>query len=331
MANQTSLSGYYQSQGKQMPSLQERAKSFESSGLGPSASYTGTAEQNNALLQKLQTPRPVALPVTKQAPPADQRLIDLLKKAWDKLKTAFEPKSVTPVQLCPLSSQNALTKPVLTKNELDLGPNEIYREEILTASRRTGTEPAAIAALINAEAARDPKTGVWKADSYNEGSGARGLTQFLCSTWGDRALVKGSLLNERAKEMGYIDSNNRIVDKTALLELRNDPELSIVSAAEYGQENLRKLSEKGLVPIDATDDQKAKLMYIAHHEGPGGAAQVLSGTLTDERARKLFPQQVGQDKADKLIAANNDDAAGAYTKWLNGYTDQMVQPAKYRI
>lgn len=48
------LSGYYTKQGKALPSISERAPLFESNGLGKATDYTGTADQNNALLGKLQ-------------------------------------------------------------------------------------------------------------------------------------------------------------------------------------------------------------------------------------------------------------------------------------
>lgn len=60
----TNLYQYYTQQGAVLPSLSERSKIFEAQGLGSASSYQGSAAQNTALLQKLQTP---AQPVQPQA------------------------------------------------------------------------------------------------------------------------------------------------------------------------------------------------------------------------------------------------------------------------
>jgi len=51
MPNPTNLYEYYTSKGQQLPSIQERGVLYSQQGLG--TGYTGTAEQNTALLQKL--------------------------------------------------------------------------------------------------------------------------------------------------------------------------------------------------------------------------------------------------------------------------------------
>lgn len=65
------LSEYYQSQGKTLPSVQERAGLYSSLGLG--TGYAGTAEQNNALEAKLragsaQTAQPTTVPTANGNP-----------------------------------------------------------------------------------------------------------------------------------------------------------------------------------------------------------------------------------------------------------------------
>lgn len=51
--NPTNLYEYYTKQGKNLPSVQERAPIYEQFGLGKAGDYTGSAEQNTALLGKL--------------------------------------------------------------------------------------------------------------------------------------------------------------------------------------------------------------------------------------------------------------------------------------
>lgn len=258
--------------------------------------------------------------------------------------------------------------------ELSLGVNERYRDALLLAQRRTGIDAAAIAGLINAEAARD-RSGRWIADSYNESSGARGLTQFLAGTWVDRATTAGSYLNEVAVERGFVrrDENGRftVVNRQALLDLRNDPTAAIVSAAEYGRDNLAGLGRLGLLPAGMTDDQRARYMYYAHHEGFAGAVRLLTNSRnvtedaarsalvqgrgrtralammrehgsyaaafrvwTEQRARYLFPTQVGAGRdgrriIDRYVAEHGDYEHG-YRAWLEEYTARQVRPENYR-
>ncbi len=61
--NPTNLYEYY---GGKLPTIDERAKSFESSGLGKATDYKGTAEQNTALLSKL--PKGSLIPSTTTPP-----------------------------------------------------------------------------------------------------------------------------------------------------------------------------------------------------------------------------------------------------------------------
>src|SRR5271157_3909277 len=67
-----------------------------------------------------------------------------------------------------------------------------------------------------------------------------------------------TLLNQSAKEKGYITAANAVApDKEkVLLALRFDPELSIVSAAEYGRINLDALINDGLVSDQIGDDKR---------------------------------------------------------------------------
>ena len=93
-----------------------------------------------------------------------------------------------------------------TEPPLFLGPNQIYRADIQFAAARTRFDPAALAALINAEAAK--RNGVWDANSAAGSSSAVGLTQFLVDSWEEMAATPGTYLNEVGKRKGLIDSDN---------------------------------------------------------------------------------------------------------------------------
>jgi hypothetical protein len=216
---------------------------------------------------------------------------------------------------------------------LKLGKNDVYRGEIQAAETATGIDGSAIAALIDAEAAKvgsGAAKGQWDKDSYNKGSKAGGMTQFLEGTWASHARNPAHLLNTRGKAAGLITAANKVAaGKTAdLLELRFDPLLSIVSAAEYGVDNLKALDKAGVLPAKLTDDQRARYMYLAHHEGAAGATGFLNGSKTYTRDKLVG--QVGDTAADKYIKASSGKTSAAYRLWLNEYMDEKIVPSNFR-
>ena len=162
-------------------------------------------------------------------------------------------------------------------------------------------------------------------------SSALGLTQFLRDTWLAEAKRKGTLLNEKASALG--------LDERALLALRRDPLVSITAAAEYALANLAQLAKEGVTPESLTagnfplmskDDaegNKAKLAYLAHHEGFAGALAVVRGTLKETRAESLLRTNTGK-RADEL-RANAATWKQAYIDWLFGYIRSRIVPAKF--
>ncbi|MET0622014.1 MAG: peptidoglycan-binding protein [Pyrinomonadaceae bacterium] len=217
--------------------------------------------------------------------------------------------------------------------ELTLGVNERYRAALLLAERRTGIDAAALAGLINAEAAQ--RNGRWIADSYNPDSGARGLTQFLAGTWVDRATRAGTYVNELAVERGFVrrDENGRftVVNRQALLDLRNDPTASIVSAAEYGRENLRSLERLGLLPANMTDDQRARYMYYAHHEGLAGAVRLLTDSrgVTEDAARRALEMGLNSRTAAAARMRRHGSYAAAFGAWTEDRARRLF-PSQFR-
>jgi hypothetical protein len=307
---------------------------------------------------------------------------------------------------------------------LKLGINERYRSAILLAAQRTHLDPAAIAAIINAEAARvsDRKTlekladevfrashpgrdwdkqplsakspadaplikawkqlyasRAWDEKSYNNESGAAGLTQFLASTWKSEATRRGTYLNEVATQKGYVDSSGKVDSSKVndLLELRYDPTISIVAGAEYDKSVFDRISRqtttdvkevdrvffsrhperdftkqplgakdtelikewkqlcntqqgKPLVPKDLTDDQKARYLYLCHHEGEKGAIRILNGTLTDAQAEGLIVPNVPDKTRRDALVKEHGSVSKAYISWLWSYIDANIQPSGFR-
>ena len=218
---------------------------------------------------------------------------------------------------------------------LTLGANERYRADIEFAADRTGLPKAVIAAVINAEAAKDAN-GVWDPDSANGRSSARGLTQFLSSTWIGEATKPGTHLNQYARDAGYVDGNNQVVDghKQDLLDLRFTPRLAITAAAEYDHGIFSRLEREGRIPAGAEDQDLARYLYIGHHEGLGGARQILppageSPSLSDSRAQQLFDANANDRTQQKYLQQNGNDVSQAYIAWLNDYIDYAVNPGDF--
>ena len=107
-----------------------------------------------------------------------------------------------------------------------------------------------------------------------------------------------------------------------------DPELSIVSAAEHGLSNLQKLIDDELVDEQLGDDEKARFIYLAHHEGLGGARSFLRRTDSPHIQRPQKPQVGG--RAQQYIDAAGGDTTQVYRNWLNQDMDDKIQPSKFR-
>lgn len=160
-----------------------------------------------------------------------------------------------------------------------------YMDDASDRMRKHGYTHASgnlIAAVIDNEAGKHH--GRWKEDSYNKDSHAAGLTQFVPGTWQKSIADKrGTFVHDKIAAEG-------ITDKSAILNLRNDPESSIHSSIDYAMQNLDGLKSK-ISKIEGKNvselDEKTlfKYIYISHHEGPGGAAKFLdlmSGQELDE-------------------------------------------------
>jgi hypothetical protein len=97
----------------------------------------------------------------------------------------------------------------------------------------------------------------------------------------------------------------------------------------YLQQNLNLMDKNHLIPLDAPLDEQFKYGYLAHHEGPTGVTQLLNGTLTDKRANVLLKAQFGGAVPDSVTSGVSSDA-DAYRKWLINYTNNKVNPDRFR-
>lgn len=132
-------------------------------------------------------------------------------------------------------------------------------------------------------------------------SSATGLFQFIESTWlrmVDRYGEKHGL----GEYADMIDGNGRVgnsADKQAILDLRKDPEVASLMAAEFASENKRVLESRVGGDIGPTE------LYLAHFLGAGGASEFLNARANnpDLKAAALMPQAA---KANKNVFYHTD-------------------------
>lgn len=238
---------------------------------------------------------------------------------------------------------------VFTEANLLLTPaNEKYRKLLIASAKQHGLTPHALAALINAEASK-LDNGEWNANAKAGSSSAAGLTQFLKTTWLQVATDKRSAVNQMLKKThgfeqvngqwndkdysiyGKTGKTKTPIDSASVLKLRFEPSYSIDAAAVYGLINMDALRKADLNVDALAPEDLAKLMYLAHHEGAGGAADVIKGQLTEDRAAELLPVQIGASSAKELAKRFGGKYVQAYPHWLYGYIDSKINVTSYMV
>ena len=230
-----------------------------------------------------------------------------------------------------LSDDRAETVPSSTESSLRieaLGPNARFGDSIVRAAERTGLPASALAAIVDAEAAR-AQDGSWNVHSRNPRSSAAGLGQFLSGTWEGEAERPGTWLNGEARRRGWLSEGGQVLGeaRSALLSLRYDPEASIQAIADYAHGNLQRLSRAG-VQVGSDVSSIAHAAYIGHHLAPVDAARFLGGGLDPARAQRLLSAQVGAGEAARRLSQAGD-ATDAHRRWLLAYTSSHVNPQRY--
>lgn len=209
-----------------------------------------------------------------------------------------------------------------------LGPNARYRSVLDSAAERTGIPAPALAAIVNAEAAKAGDGG-WKTGSRNPRSSAAGLGQFLSGTWEGEAERPGTWLNATAARQGWLSGDGKILPaaRSALLALRYDASASINATADYASRSLAQLKQAGIA-IGDDMDAVARAAYIGHHLGVGDAIRFLKGGLDSGRATVLLKAQIGSASASARIMRAGD-AATAHRSWLLDFVSRNVTPARF--
>ena len=154
-------------------------------------------------------------------------------------------------------------------------------------------------------------------------SSATGLYQFIDQSWLSVVKKHGAEhgLGWAANSIGRLPSGRLTVGdagtRQAILNLRNDPEVASLMAAEYASDNKAALEGKLGRAATGTD------LYMAHFLGLGGASKFLSAMQDDPRAtaaglfpaaasanRNIFYDKAGQPRSLSAIYQRFTDKLG---------------------
>ncbi|MCG5242155.1 transglycosylase SLT domain-containing protein [Azospirillum doebereinerae] len=138
----------------------------------------------------------------------------------------------------------------------------------------------------------------YRTDVKSSSSSATGLYQFIDSTWlqtmkdhgAEHGLGKyANAIQTRGDGRPYVADADM---KKEILDLRKDPTVSALMAAEYTKENKEHLEETVDGTIGSTE------LYMAHFLGAGGASKFLNAMQDNpgRTARDVFPDAAAANK-----------------------------------
>lgn len=166
-------------------------------------------------------------------------------------------------------------------------PKQVYAA-IQKAANATGVNFSYLMEKAAAESGFD-------ANAQARTSSATGLFQFIESTWLKMVKDHGDKYG-LSQYSDKIDDNGRVAsrkDRAEILELRKDPEIASLMAAEFDIGNYNTLKSRGIKDIGSTE------LYMAHFLGASGASSFLS-------ALKKSPNMTAADVFPKEARANRN-------------------------
>lgn len=158
-------------------------------------------------------------------------------------------------------------------------------QAVRTASQKTGVDFSYLMAQAQQESGL-------KSNARADGSSATGLYQFIDSTW-------LGVMRDYGAKYGFgalaskidtaADGSARVADpavRQQILDLRFQPQISAVMAAEYARANQTHLERETNTDIGSTE------LYLAHFLGAAGASKFLNGydANSAQAGASLFPE-----------------------------------------
>lgn len=164
-------------------------------------------------------------------------------------------------------------------------------EDVLRAARVTGVDPVYLMALADKESS-------FRTEVRASTSSAEGLFQFIERTWLEMVRDFGHHhgLSAEARLIRTVDERPVVTDpadRQRILELRRNPYLAAVMAAELMKRDGRRIGRGIARPLSATD------RYLAHFLGPDDAQRFLRTHAQKPKvaAARLFPAAARANQA----------------------------------
>lgn len=172
------------------------------------------------------------------------------------------------------------------------GGASVVEAAVRNASNKTGVDFSYLMEKAAVESG-------FKTDAKASSSSATGLYQFIDSTWLNTVKEHGGDhgLGDYAAAIQTRDDGRPYVSdpamKKKILDLRKDPTVSALMAAEFTKDNKEYLEENVGGNIGSTD------LYMAHFLGAGGAGKFLNAMQDNpnQRAADLFPDAASANRA----------------------------------
>jgi hypothetical protein len=210
-----------------------------------------------------------------------------------------------------------------TTDSYRVGGHQVSYELLSTlkqASSRTGVDFAYLVAQAGQESG-------FKADAQARTSSARGLFQFIDSTWLETVRDHGAkhgLADYAQKISTGSDGKPRVLDPDArrdILSLRDDPRIASAMAAEYARSNQQILAREFGVDVKKVD------LYLGHFLGAGGATKFLAALKDNpaQNAAALLPEAAAANKGVFYSAEGNPRTLGEIYAFFNAKMDSKAQ------
>jgi hypothetical protein len=195
------------------------------------------------------------------------------------------------------------------------------------ASRSTGVDFA----YLVSQAAQESG---FRTDAQARTSSARGMFQFIESTWLEMVRDHGGkygLADQAAKITTGSDGRPRVADaadRQAILALRDDPRVAAAMAAEYARGNQAMLSREFGVEVGKTE------LYLGHFLGSNGATKFLTALRDrpDMPAADLLPDAAASNSGVFFDSMGRKRSVGDihayFTRKLEAHAEGLEQFAE---
>lgn len=223
-----------------------------------------------------------------------------------------------------IASNESMTYVAQNCSNLHINCSSVHKSEeskpvinsILRASNKTGIDFNYLLLQAKAESSLNPEV-------KSSTSSATGLYQFIESTW--LSMIKKHGEKHGLKEyVELIDQNGNITDpknRKTVLDLRYDPEISSLLAAELASENNSYLSQRVDGDIGATE------LYLSHFMGAAGATKFLNAMNENPRTigSEIFAKEA---KANKNVFFDPQTGNARTLKEIYDFFDKKFTIAK---